>query len=410
MNDTTASSTLPTAAQRKSLLANPTLNFQAARNTLLSSIWLPDKSKWYTAKGTTFLRLVPAETLVWRGLVPPDSTVPLQLFRQHDVHTLQDAFAPPTTPGTNVHRFRLIPQVVQDIQNRVRMDEEQRHILLSKGEKVTSRLVSNVGGYHGPTLNLCDSSNQSSWSTPLLDVVKAALRSIKMCPGMEEVEVGEGEKVNGEEKLKQAGGQVDHTNNNGSGLEVTGWLNVSSAFDFNSIHDHGTADWSFVYYVDVPSRSNKTGDKEEEDSEEGTDDDDDDDEDDMDDTDGGDGRLLLRTQLKPKHYGVFSINPKPGDLWAFPGRTLHAVMPAKLTSSTCRNRNMNSSNSNNSGSSEGNDDSSGSQSSRNHHRISLAINCILPQNQSERAKRSNGVISQLKPLYSEALLASIGLH
>jgi hypothetical protein len=48
-----------------------------------------------------------------------------------------------------------------------------------------------------------------------------------------------------------------------------------------------------------------------------------------------------------------------------------------------------------------------SSSSSSHQRTSLAINVILGGREQEK---NDHIVSQLKPLYSEALLASIGLQ
>jgi hypothetical protein len=360
---------------RGALLATHT-NYATAREALLTSIWLPDKSTWYTAQHPTFVRLSISDTLTWRGLVPHATAT--QLFQRHDLHRLPDNTS--SSNHTHVHRFRVLPQVVQDIRHRVYQEEEHRQQMLANNQKVVSRLVSNVGGYHGPTEDLRAQTPDDavSWCTPMLDVIQLALRSIQSCPGVDDTEMHMG--------------CPEENKSPDRGHEVTGWMNISTCFDFNSVHDHGTAEWSFVYYVDVPSMPSSNTHKQtggevtgngmlEEDDE---DDDDDDDDDDV--LDGGDGRLLLRTQVTrgKHHYGYFAIDPKPGDLWAFPGRTLHAVLPSKLKSVAAAHEKTN-------GSSRG-------------RRISLAINCV------NKEKEQKHVVSQLKPLYSEALLASIGLQ
>ena len=66
---------------------------------------------------------------------------------------------------------------------------------------------------------------------------------------------------------------------------------VSGPASFNAVHDHGTADWSFVYYVRAGDGAGTQGDG---------------------------GCLLLRTQLRAaRHeYAYVAVQPVPGELWA----------------------------------------------------------------------------------------------
>ena len=123
---------LPSTDQRKSLLTS-TRSYSEARQTLLTSIWIPDQKVWYTANNSTLVEHQKIDTLVWRGLVPlpgnsRNSTNTAAPFSFHEVHRLPDVHAPldrssETTRSsssssgggsraaaerfTDVHRFRL---------------------------------------------------------------------------------------------------------------------------------------------------------------------------------------------------------------------------------------------------------------------------------------------------------------
>ena len=75
------------------------------------------------------------------------------------------------------------------------------------------------------------------------------------------------------------------------------------AVSFNTLHDHGTATWSAVYYV-----ANGEG------------------------TPDQQGPLLLRTQLarRTQNFGFVEVAPTPGTLVIFPGYVPHAVLPRRF--------------------------------------------------------------------------------
>ena len=83
-------------------------------------------------------------------------------------------------------------------------------------------------------------------------------------------------------------------------MRVSGWMNISSAHDFNTLHDHGEALWAAVYFVEADDRALMV-------------------------VDAGaavySGALLLKTQLAPwtTDFGFLPIQPRPGELWIFPG-------------------------------------------------------------------------------------------
>ena len=83
-------------------------------------------------------------------------------------------------------------------------------------------------------------------------------------------------------------------------MRVSGWMNISSAHDFNTLHDHGEALWAAVYFVEADDHALMV-------------------------LDAGaavySGALLLKTQLAPwtTDFGFLPIQPRPGELWIFPG-------------------------------------------------------------------------------------------
>lgn len=119
---------------------------------------------------------------------------------------------------------------------------------------------------------------------------------------------------------------------------ISGWLNASGEHDFNRLHTHGKdVTWSLVYYVD-PGQPQQT--------------------DSCAQADGG--ALLIKVRPTSAATaadeavgqangpmpaqraqddegsgtegcgGYYTIHPAAGELWAFPGDTLHCVMPRTL--------------------------------------------------------------------------------
>jgi hypothetical protein len=189
-------STTPSTDQRKSLLTS-TRSYSEARQTLLTSIWIPDRKVWYTANNSTLVEHQKIDTLVWRGLVPlpgnsRNSTNTAAPFSFHEVHRLPDVHAPPdrsseTTRSsssssggsraaaerfTDVHRFRLSSSLSKRIRTTVVVEERERRERAEHGDDPRpSRVVTNVGGYHGPTENLLGKETEEE-DTHLLTSLK----------------------------------------------------------------------------------------------------------------------------------------------------------------------------------------------------------------------------------------------
>ena len=175
---------LPSTDQRKSLLTS-TRSYSEARQTLLTSIWIPDRKVWYTANNSTLVEHQKIDTLVWRGLVPlpgnsRNSTNTAAPFSFHEVHRLPDVHAPPDRSSetaaerfTDVHRFRLSSSLSKRIRTTVVVEERERRERAEHGDDPRpSRVVTNVGGYHGPTENLLGKETEEE-DTHLLTSLKS---------------------------------------------------------------------------------------------------------------------------------------------------------------------------------------------------------------------------------------------
>ena len=104
-----------------------------------------------------------------------------------------------------------------------------------------------------------------------------------------------------------------------SDAALTGWFNLTltGQHAFHALHDHGTAHWSCVYFVDSPTHvRTRSGGVESDDRGHS-------------DLGSFDGCLMLRFQLEPftHKFAFIAIPPTPGTLLVFPGYVPHAVAP-----------------------------------------------------------------------------------
>jgi hypothetical protein len=260
---------------------------QQAVELLLGSLWLVEHNLWFTAAaadGATFRRLV----LDDYKQQPEFTTAgePSSLFSSHDVLELPDN--PPRKEGprtTTVHRFVVRKHVEDDLHlSSLRESANAKASALMKkgsGQKEGVR-VSNIGGYHSTEEML--NAGVSAWCPLMMSVLSESLVTM----------------------TKSA--EPTH-------WLLSGWMNASDKSDYNALHSHGAAEWSFVYFV-LPGDSDPDADTRDCSSMLAND----------------SGCLLLRTQLAPftQQYGFLSIGAAPGELWAFPGHLFHAVMPRKV--------------------------------------------------------------------------------
>jgi hypothetical protein len=286
-----------------SLLLQCTSNQQAI-DLLLGSLWLADHNLWFTAAaadGATFERLVledyiQTEPPLQRKENAKQRTArqPSTLFASHLVLELPDN--PPRKEGprsTTVHRFVVRKDVEENLRQQVlyeRAKTKACSLIKEEDSHATEGVrVSNIGGYHSAE-EMLTSTGASQWCPLMMAAVSEALLAMNK----------------------------DATRPR---WLLSGWLNASDELNYNALHSHGAAEWSFVYFVlpgDAPVPNNPSGGA------------------------GGvssddvlvndSGCLLLRTQLVPftQQYGFLSIGAAPGELWAFPGHLFHAVMPRKL--------------------------------------------------------------------------------
>ncbi|KAJ1462482.1 hypothetical protein M885DRAFT_610524 [Pelagophyceae sp. CCMP2097] len=238
---------------RYALLGAPGLTSTNALELLLSSQWV--EGHWVQ----TPCELTRLSALEW-------STRPVEGFNFAGSLELPDNPPRPGPRSTAIHRFALADF------------DTLNHGLVQAAlaAKADLTIVSNVGGTHSAEEVFAD--DPEAWYAAISKLLERAIKTV-------------------------AGAQVE---------SATGWLNSSAAWDYNTLHDHGTADWSAVYFAasgESDARAACAVDR----------------------TDAG--ALILRFQLKPfsHDYAFLAIRPTPGDLWLFPGHVAHAVMPRALS-------------------------------------------------------------------------------
>lgn len=190
-------------------------------------------------------------------------------------------------PGiTEVHRFVVKCGIARQLNMALKAHGEALH---AQGTGVHR---SNIGGFHSAEELFTGSS--SEWYGPLHNVVLEALRMIQHGGSA------------------QDGVTADHlplptTWSSVASMQTSGWLNASAEYDFNTLHDHGDALWSAVYYVDDGCTADEPA-------------------------PFLAGALLLKTQLTAwkSNYAYLPVTPRPGDLWLFPSYMPHAVLPRSL--------------------------------------------------------------------------------
>ena len=210
--------------------------------------------------------------------------------------------------ATEVHRFVLAEGVASELNARLRRDAVA-HSRFQPGSS-----ISNVGGYHSEVVGFERSDASTHWYGPLHALLVEALHAI--------------------DAFGEAGAVPSER------LEISGWLNVSAKDAHNKLHDHGSAMWSAVYFVDDGGGAEgaaalPTGWHEFVDAASGRS---------YFSPDSGEardgqatwerpsacaGELLLETQLKAwtSEFAYLPVRPVPGTMWIFPGYMPHAVLP-----------------------------------------------------------------------------------
>ena len=207
-------------------------------------------------------------------------TISAGCFESHVTLSLPDNppfKLPPLPPGasapqryTDVHRFVLTPSV------RTSINENLYQEAIAQRDANVGERRSNVGGFHSVEEEWSGGGSSAAWYGKLHNVVLEALRALPASANNEIAPVANVKDV--------------------ATPKVSGWLNVSAPSAFNSLHDHGEALWSAVYYVadGVPEGVSDLSGVVAEDCYAGC--------------------LLLRTQLIPftHNYGFLPISPRPG--------------------------------------------------------------------------------------------------
>ena len=279
------------AARYPAFLRAVGLSLEEVAAKLLSSQYDADSNQWVTTSGR--LHPIVAANCSTREIEPC-----APCFESHEAFSLHDS-PPPSAAGhslgvTEIHQFVLHGSIAAHLNG-----ELSRHGTDAHADGGGLRR-SNVGGYHSDEETFSGSS--SEWYGRLHNVLIEALRMVLTSP-------------------LPSGDATDHDDEpppvswaHAATMRMSGWINVSSARAFNTLHDHGEANLSLVYFVD--NGENGAGE------------------------DGAPasadahfaGALLLKTQVRPwaSEYGFLPIAPRAGDLWVFPGYLAHAVMPRQL--------------------------------------------------------------------------------
>lgn len=273
-------------------------------------------------------------------------------FATHETFELPDHPPVDGAHSSPVHRFVLTEAAAAKVNAQLSGEAQQQTWGLKR--YFAGETKSNVGGYHShEEAFLCSLSERhlaGEWYGPLLtDVLLPALRHL------------DGEGAGGKAGVDADGVPLDG--------RITGWLNVNGVHGFNALHRHGTdVAWSLVYYVASGAGGNDAPPERAQKAEPAGVRGGDDDVAPLDDISPFDfvhhigslfgmghqspragagrsssaiidpvaaecgGALLLRTELDSQtgKHGYFTIRPKPGELWCFPGYMAHAVMPRQL--------------------------------------------------------------------------------
>jgi len=271
---------------RSSLLAWQDMTFIDAAEVLLSSHYT-EATGWHR-DDETVTPFRKADYITHHGVHGSGS------FAAHESFLLPDQ-PPGDWVQTVVHRFELQPDVFKPLGDQL-SDEAARQRRLSDGVH-----VSNVSGWHSAEecFEVLPGPYHHWYSGALLRVLHDAL------PGLLESESMEFWHGKPNERP-----QLDDS-------YLTGWLNSSGQDAFNVLHDHGAdVAWSLVLFVRhgeegvegctaLPAETASSP---------------------------APGSLLLKMQLAKDlpAFSYLSIDPRPGDLWAFPGYVQHAVLPRRV--------------------------------------------------------------------------------
>ena len=303
-------------------------SFESAAARLLASQYIEEANEWRSTDGS--YRPIDTADCTTRCIEPcapcfeshlgislPDSPPPspTREERQPDASPMSSTAS--AAGMTEVHRFTLHSSIAEHINAELREEATSRR---TRNDGIRR---SNVGGFHSEEELF--TSTTSGWYGRVHNVLIEALRMLEDgssgadAPGAEALR--QKPAPDGPQSPPPAATATTSSYGHVNRMKVSGWMNVSTTLAFNTLHDHGDALWAAVYFVDAGSAA-ADGDEEE--------------------TVGPaaatataySGALLLKTQLAPwtSDYAFFTIKPRAGDLWIFPGYVPHAVLPRALPS------------------------------------------------------------------------------
>lgn len=271
----------------------PGLSFEQVAMQLLSSQFQASTREWQTTSSSfVALHAGNCSSRTFELCTP--------CFESHVGISLPDnppafEFRPPShtdiSGKTEVHRFVLTGSIAREVNQSLCQYGVQLH---RKGDGIHR---SNVGGFHSTETVFSGAGSSSEWYGALHNVLLEAIKMLETNGAL-----GDSRRISSQRV----------TTATCAPLQVSGWVNVSSARDFNTLHDHGNALWSAVYYADA----GVVTDDEVENSE----------------LLSLAGALILKTQLVAwsSDFGFLPIRPRAGDLWIFPAYVPHVVLPRTL--------------------------------------------------------------------------------
>jgi hypothetical protein len=282
---------------RSLIFAEESLTFTEAAAILLRGATTPDE---------VLFRLVLADHLQSLAIASP-------CMDSHDLMLLPQARYP-----ARVHRFILSPAIFMPLAAQLARDAQAQR---SASAGIN---VSNVDGWHSAE-EMFHFDGNGCWYNGLRDTLSDALRALDcdtrgLLPPTSVPDVPLTER------------------------EVSGWLNSSGRRAYNTMHDHGgPVEWSLVLFVRTgeevtpeeeqrpqppqPTQPPQQRQLEQRRLEQRQ----------LDHQQQGQhpcgGSLLMKTQpdwLKPNEQSYLAVPSTPGELWAFQGDLLHAVLPREI--------------------------------------------------------------------------------
>ena len=246
----------------------------------------------------------------------------------HDLLLLPQARRP-----ARVHRFILSADTFQPLGEQLARDAQ-----VQKSASAGIR-VSNVDGWHSSEemFDFEAARNRTCWYDGLQGALSGALHALDCdtrLAATSSAATSELASTSAEMRLADR--------------EVSGWLNSSGRRAYNTLHDHGKpVEWSLVLFVQTGEEACPPEEEEQQQQQqqqqpqpqrEHVDQSDEGAREAIENADADDehprgGCLLMKTQpdgLEPNEQAYLAVPPTPGELWAFQGDMLHAVLPRAI--------------------------------------------------------------------------------